>query len=205
MAAERKVHWEEVYRQRDEKRVSWYQSKPEPSLGLIEKFPGAASKGIVDIGAGASRLADALFDAGYDDITLLDVSGQALQMTAGRLSAMGRKPDLVTADITEWQPRRKWGVWHDRAVFHFLTRSIDQEAYIKALLEGTAAGSIVVMGTFSPEGPEKCSGLPVQRYSAESLATRLGQAFELIESLAHRHQTPAGAEQKFMFAVFRRC
>lgn len=199
-----KEHWESVYRDRGEERVSWFQENPEPSLSFIKKYPDAASRGIIDIGAGASRLADALAGAGYTDITLLDISSRALEKTAKRIGGKAGGIDFIASDITAWHPKRKWGIWHDRAVFHFLTSGDDQRAYVKALREGTAPGSVIVMGTFSLEGPERCSGLPVQRYSAESLNARLGSEFELVESLPHCHVTPGGAEQNFMFAVFQR-
>lgn len=204
MRTSRKSHWDKVYKTRGVEDVSWFQEHPEPSLGLIMQYGEEARRGIIDVGAGASRLVDSLLAAGLSDVSLLDISETALQRTAERLAAQGRTADLIVADVTRFQPGRYWGIWHDRAVFHFLTSAEDQEAYIQALEAGTRPGSVIIMGTFALEGPEKCSGLPVQRYSPETLQARLGGHFELIASRGHVHLTPAGAEQRFSFAVFRR-
>lgn len=204
MPENRREHWEGVHEKGGEAKVSWFQEYPEPSLRLILKNRHAAGRGIIDIGAGASRLADALIAAGCGDITLLDISSRALRKTAERLGDKASHIEFITADITNWHADRKWGIWHDRAVFHFLTEAKDQDSYISSMKAATEAGSIAVMGTFSPQGPERCSGLPVQRYSAENLLARLGSAFEPVEALSHDHVTPAGAVQNFMFAVLRR-
>lgn len=202
--AERTAHWERVYRERGDDDVSWFQQQPEPSLGLILTHREEACLGVIDIGAGASRLADALLAAGISDITLLDISQPALDKTAARLGERASGIDFVAGDITRWHPARHWGVWHDRAVFHFLVSAGDQDAYLNALNAATLHGSIVVMGTFAPDGPEKCSGLPVQRYSAQSLGDRLGPQYELVETINHTHETPFDSTQKFMFALFRK-
>jgi hypothetical protein len=159
---------------------------------------------IIDIGAGASRLADNLLIAGYSDLTLLDISDVALSRTKDRLGEVANKVTYIVADMTKWTPSRTWDLWHDRAVFHFLTDSAAQDAYIAALKQGTKPGSAVILSTFALTGPEKCSGLPVQRYSADTLAARLGPDFALYTREAETHHTPFNTTQDFIYAGFRR-
>ncbi|WP_075995221.1 class I SAM-dependent methyltransferase [Salaquimonas pukyongi] len=196
-------HWEKAYEKGDSS-VSWFQSTPEPSLGLILEHRAIAKRGVIDIGAGASALGDGLFEAGLSDITLLDISARALEIARRRLSEKGFVPKIVIHDITDWNPDRTWGVWHDRAVFHFLVREQDRTAYIERLDKATTKGSIVVIGTFALDGPERCSGLPVHRYSPETLQDALGAAYSLKKTCQHIHVTPAGREQRFQFSVFVR-
>ncbi|HHG90085.1 MAG TPA: class I SAM-dependent methyltransferase [Devosia sp.] len=197
-------HWDGVFGLRGEEELTWFQASAEPSLSLISEFAGGTAGGIIDVGAGASRLVDGLLEHGFTDIALLDISRKALDRTSQRLSKHRAEPEYITADITSWQPARKWHVWHDRAVFHFLTSRADQDAYLRALKAATGPASIVVIGTFTLEGPEKCSGLPVQRYSPETLARRLGPDFALLKGQMHKHITPARNVQKFAFSVLRR-
>jgi hypothetical protein len=159
---------------------------------------------IIDIGAGASRLADNLIIAGYSDLTLLDISEVALARTMERLGSSLNKITWIAADVTQWKPSRKYEVWHDRAVFHFLTDSAAQDAYIAALKQGTIPGSTVILSTFALTGPEKCSGLPVQRYSADTLAARLGPDFVVYAKEAEQHHTPFDTTQDFIYAGFHR-
>jgi SAM-dependent methyltransferase len=197
-------HWEKVYQTKDESALSWFQERPAPSLGLILEFNRNCAAGIIDIGAGSSRLADTLAHGGFSDITLLDVSNTALAMTMKRLGENSNNVRCIIDDVTSWAPQRKWQVWHDRAVFHFLTKKHEQDAYIDVLVRATKPGSIVIFGTFAPDGPEKCSGLPVQRYSGEGLKKRLGPGFDLLKTTSYIHSTPNDAEQKFTYVVFRR-
>ena len=196
-------HWSRAY-ERPEERLSWYQGEPEPSLGLIRSYAPNRRASIVDVGAGASRLVDALIADGRTDITLVDVAELGLDHARGRLGAAAARVTFEVADVTEWHPTRRWHVWHDRAVLHFMTTKHAREGYRRALLSGTGAGSVVIIGAFAPDGPDRCSGLPVQRWSAEGLAEFLGPRFALDQSLAHRHRTPAEVVQNFVFAVFRR-
>jgi SAM-dependent methyltransferase len=198
---DRRDHWDHTYTVKSDTAVSWYQDVPERSLSLIRK----AGKGsVIDIGGGASRLVDRLLAEGYGDLTVLDISDVALGRSKERLGAEAGEVAWIVADITQWAPERQWDVWHDRAVFHFLTDEAAQDAYIAALKAGTRAGSHVVISTFALSGPEKCSGLPVQRYSAETLAARLGKDFMLAAQEAETHPTPFGTTQDFTFAVFKR-
>jgi Methyltransferase domain len=184
--------------------VSWYQPAPDRSLSLIKSAAPNPSASIIDVGGGASRLVDRLLADGYSDLTVLDISDVALSRSRKRLGALADKLSWIVADITAWQPRRTWDIWHDRAVFHFLTDAAAQDAYIAALTSGTKAGSTVIMATFALNGPERCSGLPVQRYGAQTLATRLGPAFALYAEAAETHPTPFGTTQEFSYAAFKR-
>ena len=183
-------HWDHTYTVKPDTEVSWYQPEPDRSLGLIRSAAASPSASIIDVGGGASRLIDRLLADGYSDLTVLDISDIALSRSRSRLAALADKVAWIVADITAWQPPRTWDIWHDRAVFHFLTETAAQDAYIAALEAGTEAGSAIIMATFALNGPERCSGLPVQRYSAQTLAARLGPAFALYAEAAETHQTP---------------
>jgi hypothetical protein len=199
----RSEHWNQVYGTKAETDVSWYQPLPHLSLSIINSVASKDSP-IIDIGGGASRLVDELLAAGYSDLTVLDVSEAALARSRERLGVLADRVEWIMSDITKWDPPRRWNVWHDRAVFHFLTDPDDQNAYLAALEKATARGASVVISTFALDGPEKCSGLPVQRYSAETLAERLGSGFQLKAQHPERHVTPRGAGQEFVYAVFER-
>lgn len=163
------------------------------------------SASVIDIGAGVSRLVDALLAQGYRDVTVLDVASAALERVKKRLGAQADKVTWQVADITRWQPARRYDVWHDRAVFHFLVDAADREAYKRAMLRGThSASRIVIGGTFAEDGPEKCSRLPVRRYSADELAAELGPDFVLEKTFREAHSTPGGNIQNFRFCTFRR-
>jgi SAM-dependent methyltransferase len=197
-------HWEKIYTTKAETAVSWYQPHSLRSLELIAAAVPDPAAAIVDIGGGASGLVDDLLARGYTDLTVLDVSEAALAKSRVRLGGDASKVAWLAADITEWHPPRAYDVWHDRAVFHFLTEPEPQAAYLAALRAGTAIGSAVIMATFALDGPDSCSGLPVQRYSAETLAARLGPAFSLVQQAEETHETPWGSQQKFSYAGFQR-
>ena len=200
----RQQHWDTTYTSKAETGVSWFQSDPALSVRWIEEAAPDRSASIIDIGGGASRLTDRLIADGYSDITVLDISSIGLSRTCERIGEAADKVRWITADITAWTPDKTWDVWHDRAVFHFLTERPAQDAYIAALQKGTREGSAVIMATFAPTGPEKCSGLPVQRYDAQTLAARLGPNFHLYAESVERHETPFGTTQDFIYAAFRR-
>jgi hypothetical protein len=197
-------HWQRVYTTKPPAEVSWHQERSTLSFALINAAAPAAMAGIIDVGGGASTLVDTLLEAGRSDLTVLDISEAALAHTKMRLGARAGQVAWVVADVTAWRPERTWDVWHDRAVFHFLTDTAQQDAYIAALFRATCTGASVIISTFAPEGPERCSGLPVQRYSAESLAKRLGGDLVLTGGGAEQHVTPWGSAQAFAYAVFRR-
>lgn len=201
---EARKHWDEVYRSKAESEVSWFQERPERSLAMIEAVAPDRSTPIVDIGGGASRLADGLLTAGYADVTVLDVSAAALDKSRARLGPKADRINWIVADIMQWRPPRTWRLWHDRAVFHFLTDIASQDAYIKTLEQGTPPGATVIIATFALNGPERCSGLPVQRYSADMLAARLGPCFMLVKQETESHLTPKGVEQRFQYSILKR-
>jgi len=200
---DRQSHWQNVYLSKGEQEVSWTQPDPQPSLGLITTYaPSKAS--IVDIGGGASRLVDALAGRGYGYLTVLDLSEAALQAAQQRLGARAAQVQWIVADATKWQPPQPFDLWHDRAAFHFLVDASDREAYLDRLKRGVKVGGHAIIATFALDGPEKCSGLPVQRYDAAGLSQTIGESFELIAAQPHRHVTPWGAMQSFQFSVLRR-
>jgi trans-aconitate methyltransferase len=201
---DRHMHWQNVYQTKGEQEVSWFQDDPQPSLDFIVRYTAGPHAAIVDIGGGASRLVDALRRRGFDAITVLDLSQAALDAAQHRLGALAAGVQWVAADATTWPPPQRFDIWHDRAALHFLTDDSDRDAYVGRLTEGVAPGGHAIIATFAPDGPEKCSGLPVRRYDAETLAKVVGPAFELIEQLRHRHVTPWGSEQSFQFSVLRR-
>jgi hypothetical protein len=202
---DREKHWNDTYSAKAENQVSWFQVKPERSINLIAATATDHTAPIIDIGGGVSRLADNLLARGYRDITVLDIAETALAKAKARLgAAQANRLSWIVADVTEWQPQRRWQIWHDRAVFHFLTEPEAQDAYIAALHRGTERGSSVIMATFALNGPERCSGLPVQRYSPATLAPRLGADFALYAEGEESHATPFGTTQQFQYAAFRR-
>jgi len=202
--SERTEHWDRVYSTKTETEVSWYQPRPERSLALIRSLAPDLATSVVDIGCGTSTLIEELWLAGYRDLTGLDASASAITWQGARLVTAGASVKLIVADLVDWQPDRSWGVWHDRAVFHFLTERSTQDAYIRALSKALLPASIAIIATFALDGPVRCSGLPVQRYSASTLAERLGSGFRLVSDVAERHITPSGAAQSFSYAALQR-
>jgi SAM-dependent methyltransferase len=200
----RAAHWENVYRSRGEREVSWFQETSSISLELIRLAAATRHSAIVDIGGGASRLVDALVDEGYAAVTVLDLSQAALAATRGRLGQAAAGVTWIVADVTRWKPIQRYDLWHDRAAFHFLTDAADRAAYLACLREALRPGGHAIIATFALDGPERCSGLPVIRYDAASLGKMLGSAFDLVETRRHDHQTPTGTIQRFQFSVFRR-
>jgi hypothetical protein len=201
--AEQRRHWDDVYATRAESALSWYQRRSSRSLAYVTAAATWASP-IIDIGGGASTLVDDLLVRGYASLTVLDISETGLARAKARLGARASAVTWIVADIRRWHPPRLYEVWHDRAVFHFLTTTDDQDAYIAALRAGTRAGASIIMATFAPDGPDRCSGLPVQRYGSRQLASRLGAPFVLVEDAAETHTTPSGIEQRFCYSILRR-
>ena len=204
MSTDLHAHWENVYRTKGERDVSWFQDRPEISLELIKAAGVAPDAAIVDIGGGASRLVDALLDDGFVNLTVLDLSESALAAAKARLGRQGADVKWVAADVTAWEPAHTYDLWHDRAAFHFLTDPKDRAAYAARVSRAVRAGGHVIIGTFALDGPERCSGLPVVRHDAASIGAVLGPSFALIESRNHAHRTPMGSIQRFQFSRFRR-
>lgn len=201
---ERAQHWQDVYTRKDDREVSWYEPEATRSLELIERCgPLSKDARIIDVGGGASRLVDGLLDRGYEAVSVLDIAEPALAKTRARLGAdAAARVTWLVSDITRFAPSAHYAVWHDRAVFHFLTQDDDKRAYADIVARAVAPGGHVILGTFALDGPERCSGLPVARYDAEGIAAVLGSAFMLVESLAYTHTTPSGNPQRFTFTRF---
>ncbi|MEN7537292.1 class I SAM-dependent methyltransferase [Aurantiacibacter flavus] len=204
MTGQPQEHWGRVYSDKAPGDVSWFQSEPRHSLDALVRFGLPATTPFVDIGGGASTLVDALLVRGWSDVTVVDIAAPALAAAQARLGEKAARVQWEVADITRWNPPRRYGVWHDRAVFHFLTEPEQQTAFRRALLAGTAPDAHVIIATFAPDGPEKCSGLPVQRHDAASLAAALGSEFTLLDDWREEHLTPWGTAQKFIWCVFQR-
>jgi SAM-dependent methyltransferase len=198
------AHWDNVYSTKGEKDVSWYQDNPTPSLELIALTGLSADAEMIDIGGGASRLVDGLLRNGFGRLTVLDLSSAALDAAKKRLGESAARVKWVVADVTTWHPAQTYDLWHDRAAFHFLTDPARQSAYVERLRKALKPAGFAIIGTFAPDGPERCSGLPIVRYDATALAARLGDQFELIDARRHEHTTPWGAVQRFQFSTFRR-
>ena len=197
-------YWNKVYETKGEADVSWFQSNPEPSLEFIRRYAPDRSAAIIDIGGGASRLVDYLWVDGFRNLMVLDLSSEAIAIARHRIGNHGDSIKWIVSDATTWHPDDIYDLWHDRAVFHFLTESDDQSAYILNLKRALKIGGYLVIGTFALDGPEKCSGLPVMRHSSQTLQNLLGSEFELIESRKHDHQTPFQSIQSFQYCVFKR-
>lgn len=200
----RQAHWEGVYAEKGESEVSWFQESPAPSLELIARVGATAASAIIDIGGGASRLVDNLVQRGFEGVTVLDLSHAALEAAKARLGNSASRVHWIIADATVWEPAKAYDIWHDRAAFHFLTDQHDRAAYVARLSRGLKIGGFAIIATFAPDGPERCSGLPVVRYDAASLGQAIGHAFQLVDTLRHVHATPWGSQQFFQFSVFQR-
>ena len=204
MSDKRRQHWENVWTGSGETRKSWFQEIPRVSLDLVERTGISLSDPLIDIGGGASRLVDHLLDRGYRDLTVLDLSAAALEHARRRLGQRAGDVTWITGDVTTFRPERRYLLWHDRAAFHFLVEESDRLAYCAALEQALAPKGQAIIGTFAPDGPEKCSGLDIVRYDAPKLLAELGPGWELLEETRETHMTPAGAEQRFGFYRIRR-
>lgn len=202
--SEPREHWNQVYLSKPPSAVSWYQPEAKLSLELIRRAARDLSAPIIDVGGGASTLVDGLLDAGYSDVTVLDISGAALAIARERLGSRAARVKWIEADILEhpFQPGT-YAVWHDRAVFHFLTSERDRLRYVAQVRAAARGNGHVIVASFAPEGPEKCSGLDVVRYSPESMHGEFGASFRLLDSVHETHVTPWGAEQAFVYCMCR--
>jgi hypothetical protein len=195
--------WNGAYA-RGETSRSWFQQQPVVSLRMLSAAGVSADDSLIDVGGGASTLVDAVLAGGFSDVTVLDISETGMQYARRRLGTQARQVAWVVSDILTWQPGRRYDVWHDRAVFHFLTTSHARQQYLRTLHRATAANAIAVFGCFAPDGPRQCSGLPVSPYDAPGLGAQLGAEWSLIAAEREEHLTPDGAVQPFTWAVFRR-
>jgi len=200
-----KPHWQQIYETKMPNQVSWYQEHAQASLQFIQKTAVPGTAHLIDVGGGASTLVDDLITAGFQHITVLDISASALTFARERLGTRGASVNWMEADITQVDlPRQAYDVWHDRAVFHFLTQADDRKQYIRTVQQAVRTGGHVIIATFAPDGPDRCSGLEVVRYSPESLHSEFGKNFELVDSSRETHHTPFGTEQKFIYCYCRK-
>ena len=203
-STDKREHWEKVYRTKTSDEVSWFRPHLDVSLSLIECAANDRLVSIIDVGGGASTLVDDLLGRGYRNITVLDVSQTAIDKAKERMGETATSVSWLCADITQIAlPPQAYDVWHDRAVFHFLTNEEERRAYIRNAVSAVRVGGHVIVSTFGPEGPEKCSGLEVMRYDAESLHREFGRRFRLLESSKELHNTPFGTVQQFLYCYCR--
>lgn len=199
---DKKKHWEHIYQTKQPNEVSWYQRKPETSLRFISQFNLPKTARIIDVGGGDSLLADHLLELGFNDITVLDISKNAIERAQKRLGNKASQINWIIADITEFTPEAPYDLWHDRAVFHFLTSDDDIAKYQKVVQNGIVSQGCLVVGTFSTNGPEKCSGLPITQYSQGSLSKIFQDNFERDICFTVNHNTPFDTVQNFVFCSF---
>ena len=199
-----KKHWEKVWSQKQPEETSWYQDQASMSLAMIGRSGLLHSERLIDVGGGASMLTAGLLEAGYRDITVLDVSGAALRRAQKRLGPKAENIEWIQADVRAFEAPRLYSLWHDRAVFHFLTEPADQALYVCTLKRSVKPNGRLVIATFAPGGPKKCSGLDIVQHDAGSLQALLGANWRLLEEQNEVHKTPAGNEQKFGFYRFER-
>lgn len=199
---EPKSHWQQVYQTKLDNQVSWFETSPQQSLDYIAQCHLEKDAPIIDVGAGASKLVDKLLEDGYSDITCVDISSKALEVSKLRLGNVADKVTWLTSDATQMTLTKQYGLWHDRAVFHFLTEPQDRQNYLNKLNPGLAKGGHLVISTFAPSGPQQCSGLDIVQYDSKKLQLALGDGFQLVSSSLYSHQTPWGSEQQFCYCHF---
>jgi ubiquinone/menaquinone biosynthesis C-methylase UbiE len=201
----RKEHWEDIFKKKLQTEVSWYQSELRQSIELVDRAQVSSEAPVIDIGGGDSTLVDDLLKRGYERITVLDISSGALKRAKQRLGERGETVRWIESDVTRVElPETYYDLWHDRAVFHFLTDPDDRRAYTKVLSHALKPQGHVIIATFASDGPEKCSGLPTMRYNPHELNRELGEEYVLVDTKRENHMTPGGAEQRFVYCLFRR-
>lgn len=203
--SDRRTHWQKIYADESPSGLSWYQERPERSLQLIRDSAIDKGDALIDVGGGASRLVDYLSGEGFTNLSVLDISGHALARAKSRLGRSAAAVQWIEADITEFRTQQRYGLWHDRAVFHFLTDPLDRQKYLDVLTRTLRPQGHLVIAAFAPDGPEKCSGLAVERYDAPRLMAVLGEDFQLLGQARELHVTPANKEQRFMYFHLVKC
>ena len=201
---DRKKHWGDVYKDKSSSELSWYQKEPKLSLELIRSTNAASNDAIIDVGAGTSVLVDYLKKENYTNLTVLDISENAIAIAKKRLGKSAKSINWIVSDITKFDVFQKFSLWHDRALFHFLTDPSDRAIYVKALINAVRPEGHLIIATFAIGGPKKCSGLEIVQYDSEKMIAELGDNFKLVEERKEVHITPANKEQKFNFFLFRR-
>ncbi|MCV6638612.1 class I SAM-dependent methyltransferase [Candidatus Albibeggiatoa sp. nov. NOAA] len=200
----RQTHWENIYQTKDHKSVSWYQEVPSISLELLDKVEASPEQSFIDIGCGASVLVDHLLERGFDNVTLIDLSSAALDIVKQRLGDKSQIPTYISQDITDDSWVQSYDIWHDRAVFHFLTQQQDRQCYMHNLLKGLTPQGRAIIGTFSLEGPNMCSGLDIVQYDADKMQQELMGDLVLDSTETHTHIMPNGSKQEFMYFIIKR-
>jgi ubiquinone/menaquinone biosynthesis C-methylase UbiE len=201
---DRKAHWEKIYGEKKPHEVSWYQSNPQKSLELIASTGISKEEPVIDVGGGASLLVDMLLEKGFQNVTVLDISEKALQYAQQRLGELEGKVKWLVSDITEFESTEKFGLWHDRAVFHFLTEKIDRDKYFARVKRSLKKGGFLILCAFAKDGPDKCSNLNVRQYDASLVREEFGEGFDLLQETSEIHQTPWGKDQKFEYFLLKR-
>ena len=199
-----KKHWDEVFKTKSLEDVSWYQPTPKTSLDFFKKHDVSKNAKIIDVGGGDSYLVDHLLELGYLNVTVLDISTSALEKAKKRLGVKAALVTWIASDIADFEPTEKYDVWHDRAAFHFLTDPEDIRSYIASINKSIKDLGILIIGTFSMDGPNSCSGLAIQQYSESSMRETVGGEFEQLSSETIEHYTPSRASQRFIFGCFQR-
>lgn len=202
MEINKKSHWETVYETKQPNEVSWTQENPKTSLDFIRKTNLGKSAKIIDIGGGDSKLVDYLLEEGYEDITVLDISSKALERAQKRLGKKAEKVHWIVSDITEFKPKVSYDIWHDRATFHFLTTTEQIETYVQITEKWVS--NFLIIGTFSENGPKKCSGLDIKQYSEMELESQFSDRFKKRECIIEDHVTPFETKQNFTFCAFEK-
>ena len=200
----RKKHWETIYQTKELKEVSWYQPTPQTSLDFIKKFNISITSKIIDIGGGDSFLVDHLLELGFQDLTILDISEAAIERAKNRLGAKAKSVKWIIEDVLNFIPTEKYDFWHDRAAFHFLTKQEEIDSYVEKATSFIQKNGILVIGTFSDQGPKKCSGIDIKQYSEESLTNCFEGRFQKLECIYVDHHTPFETIQNFVFCSFRK-
>ena len=201
---DRAEHWNKVYTEKADTDLSWYQNMPTLSLTMLDRLGLGRDAAVIDVGGGGpSALAGELLDRGFTDLSVLDISAAALERCRQRLADRAGRVTWLEADITRFNPPRQYDLWHDRAVFHFLTDPEDRDAYVAAISRALKPGGHAIIATFAPDGPPKCSGLDVVRWGPTALAETLGGGFSLVECFRETHQTPWGKPQAFVYCLFQ--
>lgn len=204
MESTRKDHWEKIYETKQPNELSWTQEHPKTSMDFIHGFNLPKSARIIDIGGGDSKLTDFLLAEGFEHITVLDISSKALERGKKRLGDRANKVTWIVSDITEFSPDTTYDLWHDRATFHFLTTQDQIIKYLSVTRKAVNPGGYFIIGTFSTDGPKRCSGLDVKQYSEETLTQLLSKGFEKIRCIKEDHITPFSTRQNFLYCIFRR-
>ena len=199
-----KKHWGDVYQEKSPSEVSWYQKEPKLSLELIRRTNVAANDAIIDVGGGTSVLVDYLSKECFKNLTVLDISENAIAISKKRLGDSAKRIEWIVSDITQFDTSQKFSLWHDRALFHFLTDPSDRKIYVKALIKAIRTEGHLIIATFAIGGPEKCSGLEIVQYDSDKMIVELGDNFSLLEERKEIHITPANKEQEFIFFHFLR-